>query len=395
MDTSSQLTKITLGIDHLYRAQSSGTGELDREGLVNTAVADFKPARLENWDDAEAHLRQLALEKSAIDDAQRRAYVAEMIESLLGLVATFRGDRQSYAERVRNCLRVNADPSPQDVLDSYGEEIDRQLGAMGYRHGNLSERVMKWESDNQVPPEQVPAVLGELLHTARQRTQDKVLPVPDEMVKPIGVRNVAYAAYCGYAERKLRVNLDYVHTRSGLKHLACHEAFPGHWTHLAIREQRVKAGEMPPDAALVVTNSASSPIFEGIGENGISFLDWIEGPADSLTLALNRLRSAGRMNAALMIHVEGRPLEQAKQYLLQTCFVTRAWVDSRVAFLTHRLRAPFIFAYWQGDRAVQEVWEQLPSHRRPEFFQYVYHRMHSATTLGAFWPTDSPAPPVA
>jgi cytochrome d ubiquinol oxidase subunit I len=43
---------------------------------------------------------------------------------------------------------------------------------------------------------------------------------------------------------------------------------------------------MPPDAALVVTNSASSAVFEGIGENGIYFLDWIEEDADLLALQL-------------------------------------------------------------------------------------------------------------
>ena len=37
---------------------------------------------------------------------------------------------------------------------------------------------------------------------------------------------------------------------------------------------------MPADAPLVLVNSATSAIFEGIGENGIYFLDWVEGPAD-------------------------------------------------------------------------------------------------------------------
>lgn len=148
---------------------------------------------------------------------------------------------------------------------------------------------------------------------------------------------------------------------------------------------------MPLDAALVVTNSASSAIFEGIGENGIYFLDWIEDDADQLAITLNRLRSAARVNAARMIHQEGKPLDQVKTYLEETCFTTPTWVESRMGFLTHRLRAPFIFAYWCGDAAVAWVWVRVAENERPQFFRYLYEHMHTPTTLDRFWPMDRPA----
>jgi hypothetical protein len=143
---------------------------------------------------------------------------------------------------------------------------------------------------------------------------------------------------------------------------------------------------MPLDAALVVTSSASSALFEGIGENGIAFLDWIEDDADILGMTLNRLRSAARMNAALLIHQDRRPLDEVKAYLRGTCFATPAWVESRLAFLTHPLRAPFIFAYWCGDRAVEQAWNRTAPHQRSAFFQYLYQHMHTVTTLDRYWP---------
>ena len=143
---------------------------------------------------------------------------------------------------------------------------------------------------------------------------------------------------------------------------------------------------MPADAPLVMVNSASSAIFEGIGENGIYFLDWVEGPEDRLCMALNRLRSAARCNAALMIHRDGAPLGQARAYLADTCYAGPAWVESRLAFLTHKLRAPFIFAYWCGDVAVDRVWQTVLPDQRPAFFRYLYHHMHTPTTLQAHWP---------
>jgi hypothetical protein len=385
MDLGIPLTQIALGIDRLYRKQQTGEGVLDREGLIAVVLTDIAPASLATWDEAEAAIAELEPHLDDIEEPLRRDYVAEMLDSLRGLVATFRGDRMPYAERVRRCLRVDGAPVPPETMDGYRREIDRLLTEMGHGRGPLAERVTAWEKANQVPPDEVPATLRELLNTTRQRTVDKLFPLPEGMLEPVGERNVPYSAYCDYMGRRLRVNLDYVYTRSALKHLACHEGFPGHFVHLAVRQARVQQGEMPPDAALVVTNSASSALFEGIGENGIYFLDWVEGPADALAMTLNRLRSAARVNAALMIHKEGKSLEEARAYLLETCYTTPAWVESRLAFLTHGLRAPFIFAYWYGDMAVDRVWRRVQMSERPAFFRYLYHHMHTPRTLERYW----------
>ncbi len=382
-----ELTRVTLGIDRLYRIQADSGGVLDREGLVPVALANVEPEQFDTWDDADKRLIKLAGDLYAIADALRRAYLTEMIDSLRGIVATFRGDPLEYVARVRQCLRVDPSPVPPEMIEQCRAEIDRLLEQMGYVQGPLSERVARWEEECRVPAEKIPLMLSELLDTAQARTDKYIFKVPDVPgIEPVGVRGVPFSAYCDYPGRQLRINLDHIYTRGALKHLACHEAYPGHLVHLAVREHRTKSGAMPLDAALVVTNSASSAIFEGIGENGIHFLNWIEDSGDQLAMTLNRLRSAARVNAALLIHQEGRPLEQVKTYLRETCFGTPAWVESRLAFITHRLRAPFIFAYWCGDMAVAKVWGRLESSERPQFFRYLYHHMHTATTLDRFWP---------
>ncbi len=385
MDLGAELTQVTLGIDRLYRKQTSGNGVLDREGLVAVGLTDIPPAEFSTWDEAEAAINQVHARLAEIENPLRRDYVSEMLDSLKGLVATFRGDPTTYSERVQRCLRVPGSFVPLETMAGYNQAIDRLLSEIGYVRGSLVERVKAWESANQVPPDEVPFVLNELLEAARRRTEQMLFPLPDGMMLAVGERNVPYSAYCDYVSRKVRVNLDYVYTRSALKHLACHEGFPGHFVHLAVRQQRARDGEMPPDATLVVTNSASSALFEGIGENGIYFLNWIEGPHDAVAMTLNRLRSAARVNAALLIHQEKKSLDEARAYLLETCYTTPAWVESRLAFLTHRLRAPFIFAYWYGDDAVERVWKRVRPNERASFFRYLYHHMHTPTTLQRYW----------
>ncbi len=82
-------------------------------------------------------------------------------------------------------------------------------------------------------------------------------------------------------------------------------------------------------------------------------------------------------------------MDEVRTYLQQTCYATPAWVESRLAFLMHPLRAPFTFAYWCGDRAVEQVWQRTEPERRPAFFQYLYHHMHTVTTLDRYWPTGA------
>jgi hypothetical protein len=167
--------------------------------------------------------------------------------------------------------------------------------------------------------------------------------------------------------------------------LATHEVFPGHLVHLALRERYVAEGRMPLDAAQVVTSSASSALFEGIADNGMFFLDWIEGPEDELGVALQRLRGALRCNAAWMMHSQGKTLDEILPVIAEGGFQDPVTARSRLAFLGHNLRAPFVYAYWCGDVAVHEVWKGVPKERRAEFWDYLYGNMHTPKTLAAHW----------
>jgi hypothetical protein len=387
VDLGTELAQGMLGVDRLYRTSAGGDGILDREGLVAFPPPAPEPADYADWRQADAALAALQARLPEIGQALRRDFVAEMLDALRAMVAGFSGQNLDYTERVERCLRTPARPAAPGVMDGYRQTIDQCLAELGFTAGNQAERVAAWENRNRVPPEEVPGVLNDLLREAAVRTADLVLPlpVPDLSMTAVGLHDQPFSAYCDSPNRQLKVNLDYVYTRPALKHLACHEAFPGHLLHINVREQRTFAGLMPADAPLVMVNSASSAIFEGIGENGIYFLNWIDGPADRLAMSLNRLRSAARCNAALMIHRDGASLDQVRAYLAATCYATPAWVESRLAFLTHRLRAPFIFAYWYGDLAVERVWRTVTPAERPAFFRYLYHHMHTPTTLQPFW----------
>lgn len=390
MKLGGELAAITAGLDLLYRSRNRNAGILDAEGLIPVAVADVEPQGFESYEEAEAALLSLRNRLGQAESALRRDWLDEMSDSLLALIATFRGDAISFAERLRRQIRVETRDIPEDIIAGYHRGIREALDELGFRSGSLLEDFSRWEADARIPEDKVLDVLAEFQRQARTRcgtlaTALKADWIDGEWIQPVGQRDVPYSAYCDFPGRQVLLNVGFPYTAFSLKHLAVHEAFPGHLVHLKLRERRVAEGRMPLDAAQVVTSSASSALFEGIADNGLLFLDWVETPEDHLGHHLQRLRSALRCRAAWRVLGEGRPLEEVVPDIAAASLQSPEVTRSRLAFLGHNLRSPFVYAYWCGEMAVDAVWSKTAPEDRADFWEYLYGNMHTPKTLTAYW----------
>lgn len=381
-----ELAGLTAGIDALYRSTPRSDGFLDKEGLIPVAMAEVAPTKLRDYAEARERLEALAVRNAGEAETQlRRDYVDEMIDSLLALVTTFEEKPISFADRVRRQIRVETQLVPDDELEGYRRTIREKLDELGYAGSSLTEDFNRWEAQARVPKEAVLAELKALILEGRERVTATMYPMAHEWMEPEGVTAVPFSAYCDYPTRKVLLNLDFPYTRFSLKHLATHEVFPGHLVHMNLRERYVAEGKMPLDGAQVVTSSASSALFEGIADNGMFFLDWVDGPEDELGVALQRLRSAMRCNAAWMMHAQGMSLDEIVPIMADKALQDPVTARSRLAFLSHNLRAPFVYAYYGGDMAVHEVWKTVAPEERKEFWSFLYDNMHTPTTLKKYW----------
>lgn len=381
-----ELAGLTAGIDALYRSTPRSDGFLDKEGLIPVAMAEVEPIPLRDYAEAQARLEALAARNASEAESPLRAdYVAEMIDSLLALIATFKEQPISFADRVSRQIRVSTQMVPDSELELYRQTIREKLDELGYTGGDLTEDFNRWEAQARVPVDAVLAELKALTLEGRERVTATMYPMAHEWMEPEGVSAVPFSAYCDYPTRKVLLNLDFPYTRFSLKHLATHEVFPGHLVHMNLRERYVAEGKMPLDGAQVVTSSASSALFEGIADNGMFFLDWINGPEDELGVALQRLRSAMRCNAAWMMHAQGMSLDEIVPIMADKALQDPVTARSRLAFLNHNLRAPFVYAYYGGDMAVHEVWKTVAPEERKDFWAYLYENMHTPTTLARYW----------
>ena len=154
------------------------------------------------------------------------------------------------------------------------------------------------------------------------------------------VSGVPYNARCDYLHRSIELNTDPILTRPGLKHLAVHEGYPGHYVQFKLREKAVREGAAPADGLLSVVNTASSSVFEGIADAGIAMLEWLETDDDQLQALMNRYRAGIGTGAAWRLHALGWPAERVADWLHSRSLAGgEGWVQNRMKFIAAPARA--------------------------------------------------------
>ena len=219
-----------------------------------------------------------------------------------------------------------------------------------------------------MPLGELESTLNTLLEQSKVKVVEKMFPeVENVRIKVKIVHDVPYSAYCDYVNETMIINGDLDYTYESLKHLATHEVFPGHTTHMHIRESEYKSGNIPADAALVITNTASSPIFEGIGDNGLCFIDWDKSLNDEISDLIQRIKSVSGMNASYQLNELNKTPNEVKAFLKEFAFGQEEWIDSRMRFISHPLRGPFIYSYYRGYEGVRDAYSNVSTDKKLNF----------------------------
>lgn len=373
-----------LGVDALYRAES---GDGDGLAVLNMDTEGrYAPDAYGGYEDAAASFREIRRDAAALPEEDRRVYYDQLCHSTLAFIR-WRSGGLTFRQQLADFLHVPAVPACEEELDVLRAEMRRLLDATGLR-GTLAEQCQAWEERNRVAPEDVPHVLGDFLHQAWGRTEEAIVSIPaafSDGMEVATVRGVAYNARCDYGARTIELNVDPILTRPGLKHLAVHEGYPGHYVQFKLRETWAREGTAPADVLLSVVNSASSSVFEGIADAGMAAAGWVDATDDRLQGLLNRYRAGIGTVAAWRLHAEGHPEGEVDAWLRANALVGGdGWVENRMRFIAAPARAVLIWSYWWGEPTVARAWDRVPPERRADFVRWLYGRMHSNDTVGMF-----------
>lgn len=377
-----RLTEIAMGLDALERATSRGNGALDSEGLVPIFIGgDLCVAgAFDHYAAVGRALAALETDIAALADGARKTFLLGMTRSLRTATKLFAGEPVSFADKLTALVGVPAQPVSDETIATIHDRLDALMTARGFTAGTLAQRVTAWQNERYLDPDTIPALFDELLATAKARTDARVWPTGDYTMRLKALRNVPYAGRCSFADGTMEINLDVRVTRSALKHLVCHEIFPGHSTQLLSTRAAAQSGEAPLDALLCTANAVTGAVQEGIGDQGVELIDWVEDDDDVAQTELRRLQTATGTNAAWHLHMSGWTRETSMAYLEDVGFGQASWSAGRTTMAQHPFRAPFLASYWFGNETVKQLRED-PATDRKTLIDALFRGIHSIESL--------------
>ena len=384
--TGRRLTALTTGMDHLERQLSRGHGVLDSEGLVPIYLGEelVPPLDLKDWDAVHRELDALEGQVALSLDGSRRTFLTDMLRSLRTATRLFEGEVLSFREKLEGLVGVPAAPIGDEELHAMHAELEGLLEGVGLRSGTLAERVLKWEHERSLDSAQLEPVFLELMAEGQRRTDALIYPTGDYTMKLNALRGVPFTARCNFTQGQMDLNVDLSFTRAAIKHLVCHEVFPGHSTQLLYTLDKAKSGESTADVLLCTANAVTGCVQEGIGDQGIHLIDWMENTDDAVHAQLRRIRSASATSAAWYQMGEGWSEDRVTRFLEAFSFGQKPWIEGRIRFASYSFRGPFIASYWFGNEAVRELRERVTAEQRPDFIRFLYGQMHSPRSLAQF-----------
>ncbi len=379
---SVDIARVTMGVDALYRREC-GFSDL-HDGLVVLNMCDVPPEPFESYEAAQDRLAGLARGAMALPEADRRLYYTQACTSLWSFCEWRRGQLDAISDQIGLFLHVNSAPASQAELDACNGRLYAMLGEAGYS-GDLKHRIAAWEQKNLVPADEVQGTMDRMMVTARERTGE-ILELPEnDYYHCETVTSGAFNASSDFNNRRVIINTAPILTTQKLKHLVCHEVYPGHFMQFTLRRVAWERGIGGLDGTLSVCNHSSSCTFEGIADCGIQFIGWEEDLDDRINALVSIIQSALATAASHRMHTLKWADADVEDFLRRNApGGGEGWVANRMRFISDPARAALIWSYWRGDEGVFPVWDRVQPADRPRFFEYIYNRLHTVQSMQLF-----------
>ena len=347
------------------------------------------PARLA--DDAAALRSRLDAE---VNDPDRRHWLDLQLVALETLARVKAGEEISYLDQVARCLSLHPERRPDALFEDAAARLEEALPG----EGTLAERLAAEDAAWTVPPDQVSAVVDVLVPRFRDRAAAK-FGLPDgEALRVSLVREQPWSGYNWYdggLRSRVDLNLDLPIRLPNLVGTVAHETYPGHHLEHATKEQVLVEGLGRLEASILLINTPECLISEGLANAGIAFaappdemadflieLAPVAGlpmarDADALRAAaarysavaeLRAILAEARINAALMLHVDGLPREQAITYQVDLGRTNPDTAAKRIDFIAHPLWRLYDYVYTEGEALLKAWLDVVPRDDRDARF---------------------------
>lgn len=341
--------------------------------------------------DADALRERVAAE---VAEADRRAWLDAQLAAVAVLARELAGERLPYAELVARSYAWRPEPRPDAVFAEAATALDALLPGSGPLAARLAAEDERWT----IPPDRLPAVVDRLVERHRAAAAP-LFGLPEGEALRVGyVRGQPWSAYTWYdggLRSRVDVNLDLPVRLPGLVGTVAHETFPGHHLEHAWKEAVLVRERGHLEASILLLNTPECLVSEGLAQLGRRFVDPPEARPDLLVelagvaglaladepavlldaavrqVAIAPLRAAldeARLNAAFLLHGDGRPRAEVLAYLVDTGRFAPDVAEKRLQFIEHPMWRTYVMVYPEGEALLARWLDAVPAWERPARF---------------------------
>jgi hypothetical protein len=292
--------------------------------------------------------------------AQRKGFLAKQTQAMAAVIRNLSGDQIDFVQEVELYFDITPVMVDETTFEAAHAEMDEILPG----DGSLIERSVAWREKLYLEPSKILPVFDLALRETRRRTQELLDLPPGEDLTLYLVEDEPWAAYNWYLGdycSRIDLNTDLPVRADSAVPLIAHEAYPGHHTEHALKEQRLYRQKGRAEHAVQLLLAPESVIAEGIADNaqqlGAFLRDQLYPLAGLAELDVERQLRLGRAaealrsvsgNAALLLHREGRAPEEVQRYFQRYGLRTPEEASHSMRFLMNPLFRSYVFNYAVG-----------------------------------------------
>ena len=304
-----------------------------------------------------------SLDDSGLDE-QRRRWLQSQLIGLETVARRLAGEEIAYEDEVERCYGVRPQWVAEDVFEAAHRELDEVLPGQG----SLAERYQAWREGDVLGGDELVAVFQNLLDDFQARAQELVGLPPGESVEVDYVSDEPWSAfnyYQGGLRSRIAVNTDVALAPFFVVELATHEAYPGHHTEHAWKEQRRvrEGGELEESAQMIGTPAVAhvggiaglaSEILLGDEEHEVTAAHFA-GTSVAYDPEVSRAVQAAapplggvRGNTALLLHKEAPRRMKPSSTSCAGRLTSRKRAEQAIRFMTDPVWRSYVTTYTDG-----------------------------------------------
>jgi hypothetical protein len=333
------------------------------DGLVD---AYYGPSELAEQAESEEPMApaSLAAEAAALlAEVPPETWLHDQLRGLHTYAGIVAGETLPYTDEVERCYGVRPERTPEPVFEAAHEQLDELLPGDGL----LAERYERWRETQFVPEDRL-SPAAEAVEVELRAMTERLFGLPDgESVELEPVTDepwLAFNYYLGGLRSRIAINVDLPITGPELIGLLAHEAYPGHHTEHAWKEQLLVRDRGLLEESILLTPTAQAVVSEGIAERGAELAEDASAETLGPVLARNGIEcdlDAARevrrardaldtvgLNAAILIHEDGMALDEAEEYVARWAGVGRQRAAHTVRFVTVPNWRAYVVTYSAG-----------------------------------------------